>query len=230
MPVFLLTQDLVFPNPMHADEQGLLAVGGDLSMDRLLLAYESGIFPWYNDDQPLLWWSPDPRCVLQPSEVKVSKSMRNVLNRADFEVTADQAFPEVIRACMDTRKREGTWLNEDMVSAYINLHRLGIAHSIEVWRGDALVGGLYGLSLGNLFFGESMFSKANNMSKVAFICLARGLERWGMPLIDCQVENDHLISLGAQAMPRAEFLEHLRRGMEAPTRRGSWSDATVFHP
>ncbi len=230
MPVFLLTQDLVFPNPMHADEQGLLAVGGDLSMDRLLLAYESGIFPWYNDDQPLLWWSPDPRCVLQPSEVKVSKSMRNVLNRADFEVTADQAFPEVIRACMDTRKREGTWLNEDMVSAYINLHRLGIAHSIEVWRGDALVGGLYGLSLGNLFFGESMFSKANNMSKVAFICLARGLERWGMPLIDCQVENDHLISLGAQAMPRAEFLEHLRRGMEAPTRLGSWSDATVFHP
>lgn len=230
MPVFLLTQDLVFPDPMHADEQGLLAVGGDLSMDRLLLAYESGIFPWYNDDQPLLWWSPDPRCVLQPSEVKVSKSMRNVLNRADFEVTADQAFPEVIRACMDTRKREGTWLNEDMVSAYINLHRLGIAHSIEVWRGDVLVGGLYGLSLGNLFFGESMFSKANNMSKVAFICLARGLERWGMPLIDCQVENDHLISLGAQAMPRAEFLEHLRRGMEAPTRRGSWSDATVFHP
>lgn len=230
MPVFLITQDLVFPDPMHADEQGLLAVGGDLSMDRLLLAYESGIFPWYNDDQPLLWWSPDPRCVLQPSEVKVSKSMRNVLNRADFEVTADQAFPEVIRACMDTRKREGTWLNEDMVSAYINLHRLGIAHSIEVWRGDALVGGLYGLSLGNLFFGESMFSKANNMSKVAFICLARGLERWGMPLIDCQVENDHLISLGAQAMPRAEFLEHLRRGMEAPTRRGSWSDATVFHP
>ena len=230
MPVFLLTQDLVFPDPMHADEQGLLAVGGDLSMDRLLLAYESGIFPWYNDDQPLLWWSPDPRCVLQPSEVKVSKSMRNVLNRADFEVTADQAFPEVIRACMDTRKREGTWLNEDMVSAYINLHRLGIAHSIEVWRGDVLVGGLYGLSLGNLFFGESMFSKANNMSKVAFICLARGLERWGIPLIDCQVENDHLISLGAQAMPRAEFLEHLRRGMEAPTRRGSWSDATVFHP
>ena len=230
MPVFLLTQDLVFPDPMHADEQGLLAVGGDLSMDRLLLAYESGIFPWYNDDQPLLWWSPDPRCVLRPSEVKVSKSMRNVLNRGDFEVTADQAFPEVIRACMDTRKREGTWLNEDMVSAYINLHRLGIAHSIEVWRGDALVGGLYGLSLGNLFFGESMFSKANNMSKVAFICLARGLERWGMPLIDCQVENDHLISLGAQAMPRAEFLEHLRRGMEAPTRRGSWSDATVFHP
>ncbi|MGC6533506.1 MAG: leucyl/phenylalanyl-tRNA--protein transferase [Flavobacteriales bacterium] len=230
MHVFLITQDLVFPDPMHADEQGLLAVGGDLSMDRLLLAYESGIFPWYNDDQPLLWWSPDPRCVLQPSEVKVSKSMRNVLNRADFEVTADQAFPEVIRACMDTRKCEGTWLNEDMVSAYINLHRLGIAHSIEVWRGDALVGGLYGLSLGNLFFGESMFSKANNMSKVAFICLARGLERWGMPLIDCQVENDHLISLGAQAMPRAEFLEHLRRGMEAPTRRGSWSDATVFHP
>jgi len=215
---------------MHADEQGLLAVGGDLSMDRLLLAYESGIFPWYNDDQPLLWWSPDPRCVLRPSEVKVSKSMRNVLNRADFEVTADQAFPKVIRACMDTRKREGTWLNEDMVLAYINLHRLGIAHSIEVWRGDALVGGLYGLSLGNLFFGESMFSKANNMSKVAFICLARGLERWGLPLIDCQVENDHLISLGAQAMPRAEFLEHLRRGMEAPTRRGSWSDATVFHP
>ena len=156
--------------------------------------------------------------------------MRNVLNRMDFIVTADRAFPDVIRACMDTRKRDGTWLNEDMVSAYINLHRLGVAHSIEVWRGDILVGGLYGMSLGNLFFGESMFSKESNMSKVAFICLARGLERWGMPLIDCQVENDHLTSLGVSLISRAEFLEHLRTGMEAPTRRGSWSDANVFHP
>lgn len=224
VPVYLLTEDLVFPDPNEADEHGLLAVGGDLRPDRILLAYESGVFPWYSDDQPLLWWSPDPRCVLFTSEVKISKSMRTVLNKGAFEVRVDTAFGEVIRSCQQIdRGGEGTWLNNEMIAAYEALHVLGIAHSVEAWNGEELVGGLYGLSLGAMFFGESMFSKQSNASKVALIALCQGARQWGMELIDCQVDNPHLQSMGARTIPRTEFLEHLHRALEADTKRGPWS-------
>jgi leucyl/phenylalanyl-tRNA--protein transferase len=205
-----------FPDPEKAetDPDGLLAVGGDLSPERIVQAYRQGIFPWYDDSQPILWWSPDPRMVLFPEELHVSRSMRKLLRQNRFSVTFDQAFGQVIRACAAPRSHEsGTWLTGEMILAWEVLHEQGIAHSVEAWRDGKLVGGLYGNALGSLFFGESMFSREANASKVAFICLVRSLIQSGYELIDCQVYTEHLASLGARRIPRKQFLARLKKSL-----------------
>lgn len=213
MPVFRLNSSLQFPHPSYAEEDGLLAVGGDLSPDRLLLAYENGIFPWFNDDEEILWWSPDPRCVLFPKKLKVSKSMRGLINKQVFKVTFDQSFTKVIEACSSEPRKgqDGTWITTKMKNAYQKLHELGWAHSVEVWKEGQLVGGLYGLLIGKVFFGESMFSKESNASKYGFITWVRFLEEKGIELIDCQQTTKHLLSLGAEEIPRERFLELLEK-------------------
>jgi leucyl/phenylalanyl-tRNA--protein transferase len=207
--MYFLTRELYFPSVNHASPDGLLAVGGDLSPERLMLAYRNGIFPWFEDDEPILWWSPPQRMVLFFDELKVSKSMRNILNRGIFKVTFNTAFREVITSCRKVKRvgQEGTWITNEMVEAYCRLHELGIARSFEVWQDDKLVGGLYGVDLGHVFCGESMFSLVPNASKVAFIALAGQLQKENYKLLDCQVHNDHLESLGAREIPRAEFLK-----------------------
>ena len=204
--------DLRFPPPEHAldDPNGLIALGGDLRPQRLINAYRQGIFPWYQDDQPLLWWCPDPRTVVTPDSLHVSRSMQKFLRKTDFQATFDQDFSAVIRACAAPRSyADDTWITDDMQAAYIELHQRGIAHSVEVWQQAELVGGLYGIALGRVFFGESMFSRQTNASKTAFIHLIRQLGDWGFALIDCQMPTDHLFSLGAHAMSRRDFLQHL---------------------
>lgn len=211
-PIRFLGEALVFPPPEAAGPDGLVAVGGDLSPERLMLAYRSGIFPWFNDDSPILWWSPDPRMVLFPEHLKVSKSMRKILERGDFTITRNRSFPEVIRACARIRRKgeQGTWITRQMEMAYTRLHRLGHAVSYEAWQGDSLVGGLYGVDLGGIFCGESMFSRVPNASKAAFIHMVRDLAGKGYALIDCQVYTAHLASLGAERIPRRQFLDRLR--------------------
>lgn len=201
---------LGFPPAQQAldDPDGLLAAGGDLSPQRLLLAYHQGIFPWYSEDQPILWWSPNPRYLVRPSEVKVRRSLKKTLRNAGFEVTFNQAFDRVIQACSE---RDETWINTDMIRAYGQLHQLGWARSVETWLDGELVGGLYGVAMHRFFFGESMFSARSDASKVAFATLARQLDSWGFQWIDCQVATDHLISLGAQGIPRSQFLLELRK-------------------
>ncbi len=225
MPIYQLPEQLVFPPVEMSEPDGLLAIGGDLSPSRLLLAYSQGIFPWFSEGEPLLWWSPDPRSVIFPEELKVSKSMRNVLNRGMFRISFDQAFQEVMTACseMPRRGQDGTWITEEMVEAYCELHALGFAHSVEVWRDEELVGGLYGLSMGSCFFGESMFSKESNASKAGFITMVRTLQDRGFSLIDCQVHNSHLESLGAREIPREEFLQLLEKGLKNQTMKGNWA-------
>jgi leucyl/phenylalanyl-tRNA--protein transferase len=192
------------------DPDGLLAVGGDLSSERILAAYRHGIFPWYSDEQPILWWSPDPRTILLPTSLKVSRSLRKTLNRQRFRVTLDTAFQEVITACAEPRARSfGTWITRDMADAYCKLHTQGFAHSVECWREERLTGGLYGVAIDRVFFGESMFSRESNASKVAFCHLVRQLAAWGFGLIDCQVYSSHLASLGAMEIPRSRFVQHL---------------------
>lgn len=227
MPIFYLFDSLVFPDPSFAEPDGLLAVGGDLSVERLLLAYQNGIFPWYDETSPILWWSPDPRLIMIPSEIKVSRSLRSILKRGIFELTLDTAFEEVINSCaiIHRAKHSNTWITPEMIEAYIRLHREGYAHSVEVWHKKKLVGGLYGVSLGSAFFGESMFTEMSNASKVALVALARLLDSWGFDFIDCQVVTEHLISMGAKAIPREEFLEMLHRSQLKPTKRGSWSSS-----
>jgi leucyl/phenylalanyl-tRNA--protein transferase len=207
-----------------AIEDGLLAVGGDLRVERLLLAYQSGIFPWYSEGDPLLWWSPDPRMVLIPNELHVSRSLERVLKKGEFAVTLDTAFPAVIHACAEVRgpRRDGTWITKDMESAYCALHDAGYAHSVECRRDGELVGGLYGVSLGACFFGESMFSLVPNASKVAFVRLVRQLTAWGFTLVDCQMHTPHLARFGAKEIPRKRFLKLLRDGLTATTQRGMW--------
>ena len=207
--IFGLDERLLFPDPELAEEDGLLAVGGDLSAQRLLLAYSNGIFPWYSDDTPILWYSPHERFVLLPHELKVSKSMRQVIRSNRFRVTFNTAFTEVILACAQAERidQDGTWINTDMQQAYINLHRLGYAHSVEAWLGDQLVGGLYGIPVGGVFCGESMFSKVSNASKLALITLC---QTQNYQMIDCQVYTDHLASLGAKLIPRTEYLSILQ--------------------
>nr|WP_052470283.1 leucyl/phenylalanyl-tRNA--protein transferase [Thiolapillus brandeum] len=208
-----------FPDPEKAEinPDGLLAVGGDLAPERIVQAYRQGIFPWYDESQPILWWSPDPRMVLFPDELHVSRSMRKLLRRKKFSVTFDQAFGQVIRACAEPRSHEpGTWLTQEMILAWEALHEQGIAHSVEAWRDGKLVGGLYGNALGSLFFGESMFSREANASKVAFICLVRSLVHSGYELIDCQVYTEHLASLGARMIPRKQFLARLKKSLRIP--------------
>jgi leucyl/phenylalanyl-tRNA---protein transferase len=226
MTVFRLTEKLIFPPASYADPDGLLAVGGDLSPERLLLAYRQGIFPWYSTNTAILWWSPDPRLVLFPSELKVSKSLHRVLRKGVFKVTIDQAFPEVIQRCAAARRRdgEGTWIVPEMVAAYYLLHRLGTAHSVETWHEGELVGGLYGVAMGQVFFGESMFSERTDASKVALVNLVQLIRRWDFELIDCQVTTAHLKRLGAREISRREFLERLARATKEPDRCGSWSN------
>jgi len=211
--MFLLSKDLVFPPVNLADKNGLLAIGGDLSAERLLLAYKSGIFPWYNPEEPIIWYSPDPRMVLFPKNLKISKSMKQIIRKNQFRATFNQNFSEVISNCKNSYRegQGGTWITEEMEQAYINLHHLGVAKSVEVWEGNALVGGLYGIDLGHVFCGESMFSKVSNASKFAFIYLVQKLEKDHYKLIDCQVYNEHLASLGADEISRETFLTYLKK-------------------
>jgi len=230
LPYFALEADLIFPPPELAEADGLLAIGGDLSVERLLLAYRSGIFPWFSEGDPLLWWSPDPRCILVPNEMQVSRSLRKILHRGDFQITIDTAFPEVIAACsqMPRKDQDGTWIVPEICEAYTALHLAGFAHSFEVWREGALVGGLYGVSLGGAFFGESMFSKEANASKVALATLAAHCQAWQMPLIDCQMPTPHLIRMGAKTLAREDFLRKLAAALKQPTRQGRWEyDASL---
>jgi len=210
--LYFLSKALFFPPVSEADEDGILAVGGDLSPERLLLAYKNGIFPWFESDDPILWWSPDPRMVLFFDELVISKSMRNILNRNIFKVTFNQNFREVISNCKNMKRngQSGTWITNDMTQAYIRLHELGIAKSVEVWENDLLVGGLYGVDLGDIFCGESMFSKVSNASKVAFIALAKQLYDENYKLLDCQVYNDHLATLGCREIERENFMRILK--------------------
>lgn len=210
--MILLTEEISFPPVDSADEDGLLAIGGDLSPERLLLAYKSGIFPWYNTDEPIVWWSPDPRFVLFPDKLKISKSMQTVLNNGKFRFTTNRAFKQVIESCKTTNRKgqEGTWILEDTVNAYTKMHELGYAHSAEAWQNGELVGGLYGIRIGNIFFGESMFSKTSNASKFAFINYVQQLKKEDIALIDCQIYSTHLHSMGAQMIERKAFIDMLK--------------------
>ena len=200
-----------------AQPDGLLAAGGGLSPERLLSAYRQGIFPWYNPGEPVLWWSPDPRCVMRPQDLHISRSLRKQLLNSSYQVTFDRAFSQVMQACAAPRSyHSGTWISSEIITAYIRLHRIGIAHSVEVWQDDTLIGGLYGLGIGSLFFGESMFSRRDNASKIAFSFLCVQLAEWRFNLIDCQVYNSHLESLGASMMPRKEFVALLYRHLDDP--------------
>ncbi|MEY2916674.1 MAG: hypothetical protein RIS73_388 [Bacteroidota bacterium] len=211
--MFLLTEDIIFPDVEMANDDGLLAIGGDLSTERLLLAYKSGIFPWYNKYEPICWWSPNPRFVLFPNELKVSKSMQTVLNNGSFRFTINKAFHKVIANCKTITRKEqdGTWIQQEVIEAYTKLHQLGFAVSAEAWAAGELVGGLYGVLLGNIFFGESMFSKQSNASKFAFINFVKYLQKQNIQLIDCQIYTSHLQSLGAKMIDRKLFSEILAK-------------------
>jgi len=224
MPIFRLVDEPVFPPPDYADPSGLLAVGGDLSNERLLEAYRVGIFPWYSDDQPILWWSPDPRLILDLKDFKISRSLGKTLKKGVFQVTFDHAFEEVIQACavVPREAQNGTWITAEMQEAYINLHGLGYAHSVETWFGGKLAGGLYGVSLGKCFFGESMFHLKTDASKVALATLVERLKRWDFHFIDSQMTTEHMVSLGAKELPRRIFLKRLQSALRHPTRRGRW--------
>ena len=215
--IHLLTEELYFPPVSETHPSGIIAVGGDLSTERLLLAYNSGIFPWFEDGEPITWWSPDPRMVLFLEDLKVSKSMRNILNRNIFKITFNQNFREVIANCQAIKRegQNGTWITDDMIAAYCRLHELGHAKSIEVWQDNELVGGLYGIDLGHIFCGESMFSKVPNASKVAFIHLVNYLKEHNYLLLDCQVYTEHLESLGAVEIDREDFMQILTLGRKA---------------
>jgi len=224
MPIFRLVDEPVFPPPDYADPSGLLAVGGDLSNERLLEAYRVGIFPWYSDDQPILWWSPDPRLILDLKDFKISRSLGKTLKKGVFQVTFDHAFEEVIQACavVPREAQNGTWITAEMQEAYINLHGLGYAHSVETWFGGKLAGGLYGVSLGKCFFGESMFHLKTDASKVALATLVERLKRWDFHFIDSQMTTEHMVRLGAKELPRRIFLKRLQSALHHPTRRGRW--------
>jgi leucyl/phenylalanyl-tRNA--protein transferase len=214
-----------FPPVESATPEGLLAVGGDLSSDRLLAAYQQGVFPWYSAGQPILWWSPDPRAVLYPDQLKVSRSLRQTLRRGHFEVRFDTVFRDVMLACSAPREQYpggGTWITDEMVTAYSRLHELGYAHSIETWRGAQLTGGLYGIAIGGIFFGESMFSRETDASKVALVAMVNRLRAWDFSLIDCQVPSTHLTSLGAVNIPRHQFLMELSQALTRPGHPGRW--------
>lgn len=224
MPIFKLDERLVFPPPDLA-EDGLLAVGGDLRPERLLLAYSHGIFPWYEDGLPILWHSPDPRMVLEGERLHVPRSLRKTMRQQRYRVTYDTAFRAVIEACATTPRpdQDGTWITGEMIRAYGRLHELGLAHSVEAWQGRDLVGGLYGVSLGAAFFGESMFARAPDASKIAFVTVVEHLREKGITLIDCQVYTDHLARFGAEEWTRARYLATLGRALRRPTWRGRWS-------
>ncbi len=224
MTIYRLFDDPIFPDPEEADPDGLLAVGGDLSPQRLLTAYANGIFPWYSEDSPILWWSTNPRLILLPEEFHMPRSLRRVLKRGTFSFTLDKDFEGVIRGCAHACRpeQEGTWIVEDMFEAYTLLHELGYAHSVEAWKDGKLVGGLYGVSLGSVFFGESMFYCEPDASKAAFAVLVQQLAQWNFSLIDCQQTTDHLLRFGAREVPRFRFLAMLREAMNVPTKEGPW--------
>jgi leucyl/phenylalanyl-tRNA--protein transferase len=214
-----------FPPVSHAlrEPNGLLAAGADLSPARLVDAYRHGIFPWYSDGEPLLWWSPDPRMVLFPAELRLTRSLKKRLRRRDYQIRADTSFERVMRECAAPRPgQEGTWITEDMIQAYCALHARGIAHSVETWINGELAGGLYGIALGRMFYGESMFTRATDASKLAFAHLVRQLERWGFGMIDCQMQTAHLASFGAREIPRAEFMRKLQELVNYPAHNGAW--------
>ncbi|MCK9533892.1 MAG: leucyl/phenylalanyl-tRNA--protein transferase [Pseudomonas sp.] len=229
MLTWLNRASLTFPALTQAlrEPNGLLAAGGDLSSARLLAAYRHGCFPWYQDGQPILWWSPDPRTVLLPDHLHISRSLRKVLRSDQFTVTFDRNFTQVIHACAQPRENEnGTWITSEIQAAYFTLHRQGYAHSVEVWQGPELVGGLYGIAIGQLFFGESMFSRSSNASKVGFVSLVSALKDAGFVLIDCQMPTTHLNSLGAHNISRADFAEYLTRHLDTATTM-QWSQAAI---
>jgi leucyl/phenylalanyl-tRNA--protein transferase len=224
MPVFRIPDDLIFPDPDLAEEDGLLGVGGDLKPERLLLAYRNGIFPWFSKGEPIMWWSPEPRCVLYPENLNVSTSLRQALKKGGYEVRFDTCFTDVIRYCSATKRKgqRGTWITKEMVEAYIRLHELGYAHSTEVFIGGELAGGLYGVAIGMTYSGESMFHLRPEASKIALYYLVQRLKDWKFPLIDCQVTNPHLLSLGAEEMPRKEFLKQMKKNREKKGHLGKW--------
>lgn len=214
-----------FPDPTEADAEGLIAVGGSLDPRRVLAAYAQGIFPWpYDARSPVLWFSPDPRMVLHPAELHVSRSLEKTTAKRPYEIRFDTAFAEVIRRCATVRRpgQRGTWITDEMINSYDRLHKMGVAHSAEAWSEGKLVGGLYGVSLGAAFFGESMFAQRPNASKIAFVHLVRQLEAWAFQLVDCQVYTEHLARFGATPWPRIRFLKALAKALAAPTRQGSW--------
>ncbi|MDP3937388.1 MAG: leucyl/phenylalanyl-tRNA--protein transferase [Deltaproteobacteria bacterium] len=225
MPVIWLGKRLIFPPPGAALPSGLLAAGGDLSPDRLLLAYASGIFPWYSEGDPILWFSPDPRMVLLPSQLRVSRSLRKFARRARLELRMDTAFEAVIRACAGAKRPggEGTWITKDMIRAYSRLHEMGYAHSAEAWVEGRLAAGVYGVSLGGAFFAESMFTRLPNASKTALVALVRQVHAWNFDFVDCQVHTENLARFGATEWPRGRFLGALDRTLRRPTLRGRWS-------
>lgn len=225
MPVYLLDKEnLAFPSAHLAEEDGLLAVGGLLREDWLLKAYAEGLFPWFNPGQQILWWSPNPRYVIYPAEVKIQRSMRPYLNNENYIFKFDTDFEQVIKNCAHIfrKNQRGTWISPEMKAAYLKLHKIGMAHSAEIWRDGKLVGGLYGVSMGRVFFGESMFSKEKNMSKLALIKLSQWLEKKKFVMIDCQVFSKHMVSMGAVPLARVDFLEKLKIGLKAETIKGKW--------
>ncbi|HEY1548580.1 MAG TPA: leucyl/phenylalanyl-tRNA--protein transferase [Kofleriaceae bacterium] len=223
MPVYRLDDRLVFP-PVHLAEDGLLALGGDLRPERLILGYTKGIFPWYAENLPILWHSPDPRMVMTTGDLVIARSLKKQIKRKPYELKMDTAFERVLMGCSSSPRpgQNGTWLIPEMVDAYNKLHALGFAHSIEAWQGDELVGGLYGVSLGAAFFGESMYATAPDASKIAFAATVRQLDAWHIGLIDCQVHTDHLERFGAYEVPRHAYLEMLKVALDEPTKRGTW--------
>jgi len=225
VPVYLLTEELLFPPPSGATDEGLVAVGGDASPARLELAYREGIFPWPMRGMPLLWFSPDPRFVLTPGDVHVPRSLRREIRRDRFEIRMDTCFTDVMRACAKTKRpgQRGTWITKELIDGFTGLHERGLAHSVEAFEGDALVGGLYGVSLGGAFFGESMFAVTDNASKVAFMSLlGHVFGPWGFSFVDCQVYTEHLATFGANEIDRSAFLDALQLALATPTRRGLW--------
>lgn len=226
MPVFSLSKEYVFPHPSLAGEDGLLAIGGDLSPERLLLAYANGIFPWYSEGDPTCWFSPDPRCLLFPDKLKIAKSLRKTIEKNVFDVRFDTCFEQVIENCSSVPRpgQGGTWITKEIKEAYTKLHQLGFAHSVESFRGEQLVGGLYGISLGSAFFGESMFHFKTDASKVAFVHLVERVKSWGFSFIDNQQVTKHLISLGSEEISRDRFLTLLGEAMLKPTKRGCWEN------
>jgi leucyl/phenylalanyl-tRNA---protein transferase len=222
--------DLHFPPVDLSTPEGLLAVGGDLQPERLLEAYRHGIFPWYSDDQPILWWSPDPRTVLFPHNLHISRSLKRSLRPGFFSVTLDRCFRDVMRHCAEPRPQYpdgGTWITAEMLEAYTHLHELGYAHSVETWQKGELVGGLYGVALGGAFFAESMFTRVPDASKVALVSLVRQLQTWGFRIMDCQQSSPHILAFGAEAIPRHEFLDHLAVALALPERRAKWQFDSV---
>ena len=223
-----LPRTYTFPPLEAASPEGLLAVGGDLNPDRLLSAYRQGVFPWFSDGQPILWWSPNPRAILYPADLHISRSLRKSLRTQGFAVTADRAFDDVIQRCAESRNaREGTWITSGMQEAYCTLHRMGYAHSVETWQNGQLVGGLYGLAIGKAFFGESMFSQITDASKTALVALSVSLTASGYHFIDCQVVSEHLNSLGAKAVPRYRFSSELKQAVETPVNETPWNWTTA---